>query len=106
VVRATSSASKSSGKHQWLYLNSLDTIEHLRSLVAFFVEEHNTKMPHAAFRGHTPDEVYFGTAPNLSAQLADSRNKAREARLATNRTASCGRCTAVPEPGATSEIPP
>ena len=93
-------------KHQWLYLNSLDTIEHLRSLVAFFVEEHNTKMPHAAFRGHTPDEMYFGTAPNLPAQLAESRNKAREARLTTNRIASCGRCTAVPEPGATSEIPP
>jgi transposase InsO family protein len=29
-------------KHQWLYLNSLDSIERLRSLVKFFVEEHNT----------------------------------------------------------------
>jgi putative transposase len=36
-------------KHQWLFLNSLDNIARLRSLVAFFVEEHNTKMPHAAF---------------------------------------------------------
>ena len=93
-------------KHQWLYLNSLDTIEHLRSLVAFFVEEHNTKMPHAAFRGHTPDEVYFGTAPNLPTELADSRNKARGARLASNRNASCGRCTTVPEPSHAREISP
>jgi hypothetical protein len=38
-------------KHQWLYLNSLDSIERLRSLVKFFVEEHNTQMPHSAFAG-------------------------------------------------------
>jgi hypothetical protein len=49
-------------KHQWLFLNSLDTIDRVRTLVAFFVDEHNTKMPHAAFRGQTPDEVFFGTA--------------------------------------------
>jgi len=93
-------------KHQWLYLNSLDTIERLRTLVAFFVEEHNTKMPHAAFRGHTPDEVYLGTAPNLPAQLADSRTKAREQRLTINRSASCGRCTTVPETSPGPQIPP
>jgi len=29
-------------KHQWLYLNSLDSIERLRALVKFFIEEHNT----------------------------------------------------------------
>ena len=57
-------------KHQWLYLNSLDSIERLRVLVAFFVEEHNTQMPHSAFAGQTPDEMYFGTAVDLPAQLA------------------------------------
>jgi transposase InsO family protein len=50
-------------KHQWLYLNSLDNIERLRTLVAFFVEAHNFQMPHPAFRGQTPDEMYLGTAP-------------------------------------------
>jgi transposase InsO family protein len=49
-------------KHQWLYLNSLDSIERLRVLMALFVEEHNTQMPHWAFAGQTPDEMYFGTA--------------------------------------------
>ena len=93
-------------KHQWLFLNSLDTLERVRTLVAFFVEEHNTKMPHAAFRGHTPDEVYFGTATNLIAELAASRSTARELRLATNRSVSCGRCTTVPQPSPASEIPP
>ncbi len=71
-------------KHQWLYLNSLDSIERVRSLVAFFVQEHNAQMPHAAFRGKTPDEMYFATAVNLPTELADAREKARELRLATN----------------------
>ncbi len=92
-------------KHQWLFLNSLDTIERVRTLVAFFVEEHNGKMPHSAFRGQTPDEVFFGTAPNLAAELVAARAKARELRLAANRSASCGRCTTAPEPSPTSEIP-
>jgi putative transposase len=93
-------------KHQWLYLNSLDTIERVRSLVAFFVDAHNANMPHAAFRGQTPDEMYFGTAPDLTANLADARKKARELRLATNRGASCSRCTMPPEPSVGPEISP
>ena len=93
-------------KHHWLFLNSLDTIERVRTLVAFFVEQHNGKMPHSAFCGQTPDEVFFGTAPNLAAELVAARAKARELRLAANRSASCGRCTTAPEPTPTSEIPP
>ena len=93
-------------KHQWLYLNSLDTIERVRSLVAFFVDAHDATMPHAAFRGQTPDEMYFGTAPDLAVDLANARMRARERRLATNRGASCTRCPMPPEPGVGTEIPP
>ena len=32
-------------KHQWLYLNSLDSISTLRRLVTFYVQEHNTRLP-------------------------------------------------------------
>jgi len=92
--------------HQRLYRNSLDTIERVRTLVAFFVEAHHAQMPHAAFRGHTPDEMYFAIAVNLPTELADARKKARELRLATNRGASCGRCTMGPEPRAGPQIPP
>jgi putative transposase len=79
-------------KHQWLYLNSLDSIERVRTLVGFYVEQHNTVMPHAAFSGQTPDEMYFGTAANLPAELAAARDLARAARLDTNRGLSCDRC--------------
>lgn len=65
-------------KHQWLFLNSLDGIEHLRTLVAFFVKAHNTQMPHAAFRGHTPDEVTSGRQlPSPTSWPAPGRPPAR-----------------------------
>ena len=93
-------------KHQWLYLNSLDSVERLRTLVAFYVDQHNTQMPHAAFSGQTPDEMYFGTAANLPADLAAARNLARGARLETNRGLSCERCQSEQGVGPGSEIPP
>ena len=93
-------------KHQWLYLNSLDSVERLRTLVAFYVEQHNTQMPHAAFSGQTPDEMYFGTAVDLPAQLAAARNKARAERLAANRAMTCDQCSSQPISSPTSQIPP
>ena len=52
-------------KHQWLFLNTLDTVSALERLVAFYVQEHNTRLPHSAFRGQTPDEMYFGTGKEV-----------------------------------------
>ena len=46
-------------KHQWLFLHSLDSVTTVRRLVAFYVHEHNRVLPHSAFRGQTPDEMYF-----------------------------------------------
>ena len=48
-------------KHQWLFLHSLDTVETVRRLVTFYVEQHNMHVPHYAFKGQTPDEMFFGT---------------------------------------------
>ena len=93
-------------KHQWLYLNSLDSIERLRTLVEFYVEQHNTQMPHAAFHGQTPDEMYFGTAANLPAELAAVRSKARAERLAANRAMTCDQCTGQQASPPISQIPP
>jgi transposase InsO family protein len=93
-------------KHQWLYLNSLDSIERLRVLVAFFIERPNTQMPHSAFAGQTPDEMYFGTAVDLPAQLAAARSEAREERLAANRAMTCVQCSGQPTSSPASQIPP
>ncbi len=65
-------------KHQWLYLNTLDTVSRLKTLVAFYVQEHNTRLPHSAFRGQTPDEMYFGTGARVPDELDAAKKAARQ----------------------------
>ena len=79
-------------KHQWLYLNTLDSVATVRKLVAFYVEQHNRHLSHSAFHGQTPDEMYFGTGAEIPKELAASRIAARQSRLAANRTLSCQNC--------------
>ena len=79
-------------KHQWLYLNTLDTVRTVEKLVAFYVHEHNTRLPHSAFRGQTPDEMYFGTGNHVPDELAAARQAARQARAETNRKRTCSVC--------------
>ena len=79
-------------KHQWLYLNTLDTVSTLEQLVAFYVDEHNMGLPHSAFRGQTPDEMYFGTGSPIPDELEAARTAARQSRMAVNRTTSCPTC--------------
>jgi len=81
-------------RHQWLYLNTLDTAAAVRRLVAFYVQQFNEVMPHSALNGRTPDEVYFGKAEATPAELAAARKVARKERLDANRALSCAACTA------------
>ncbi|MFQ5699661.1 MAG: integrase core domain-containing protein [Myxococcota bacterium] len=80
-------------KHSWLYLHSLESIEGLRRLVDFYVRQHNEVMPHAAFEGQTPDDMYFGRGDAVLAKLAAARTKARNQRVEGNRLAQCGVCS-------------
>jgi putative transposase len=82
-------------KHQWLFLHSLDSVTTIRRLVAFYVDEHNRMLPHSAFRGQTPDEMYFGTGDAVPADLTSCATAARRTRVAANRSASCERCPSV-----------
>ena len=79
-------------KHQWLYLNTLDTVATVRKLVAFYIDQHNTHLPHSAFRGQTPDEMYFGTGSKIPKQLEASRIAARHSRMEANRAQTCQVC--------------
>jgi Integrase core domain len=79
-------------KHQWLFLHSLDSIATIRRLVTFYVHQHNHVLPHSAFRGQTPDEMYFGTGDAVPADLASLAAVARRARGEANRSASCETC--------------
>jgi len=82
-------------KHQWLFLHSLDSVITVRRLVAFYVDEHNRVLPHSAFHGQTPDEMYFGTGDAVPADLRSRAAAARRTRVEANRSASCATCPSV-----------
>jgi len=82
-------------KHQWLFLHSLDSVTTVRRLVAFYVDEHNRVLPHSAFRGQTPDEMYLGTGATVPADLRARAAAARRARVKANRSALCETCPTV-----------
>jgi len=79
-------------KHQWLFLHRLDTTAAVRRHVAFYVAEYNATIPHAAFAGQTPDEMYFGRGEGIPARLEAGRYAAQAKRLKVNRAVWCGRC--------------
>ena len=79
-------------KHQWLYLNRIDSFENLNKLISFYIEQHNTVMPHYAFQGQTPDEIYFGQGDTIPEQLKDFKIQARQERIAANRALICTDC--------------
>jgi len=49
-------------------------------------------MPHSAFQGQTPDEMYFGTDDDIPLQMQESRLAARESRMKMNRAQTCQTC--------------
>ena len=79
-------------KHSWLFMHSLDSVAAVRRLVSYYVDQHNSVMPHAAFEGRTPDEVYFGQRPELEQELRDARRRARAERMAANKATACTEC--------------
>ena len=84
-------------KYQWLFLNTLDSCTAVRRLVAFYVVAHNAEIPHSAFRGQTPDEMYYRRGHEIPDRLEAARQQARAARLAANREVTCRECRAMAE---------
>jgi putative transposase len=87
-------------KHSWLYLHPLDSFAALRRLIEFYVKAHNELMPHTAFEGQTPDEMYFGAGDEVTQKLFPARKTAREERMKQNRAAGCGVCVGETSSGA------
>ena len=79
-------------RHGWLYLHNLDNTATLRRLIEFYVRARNETVPHAAFNGQTPDEMYFGNGDGVVIDLAAARVRARQERMKANRAATCGVC--------------
>jgi putative transposase len=79
-------------KHQWLFLNTLDSVAAVRRHLSTYVAAHNGQIPHSAFRGQTPDEMYLGSGEPVPGKLATANEAARAARLHVNRALGCEEC--------------
>ena len=86
-------------KHQWLFQHRLENAAAVSRHFGFYVGEYNAVIPHAAFAGQTPDEVYFGRGEGVALALGRAREEARRRRFAENRGVSCERCEAPCGPG-------
>ena len=86
-------------KHQWLFLHSLDSIATIRRLVTFYVHQHNHVLPHSAFRGQTPDEMYFYEAacqltPMYRKEVSFCSTHLHESRARSSERVNCRQRTA------------
>jgi transposase InsO family protein len=77
-------------RHQWLFLHSLNSSRTVRRLVAFYVDQHNRVLPHSAFRGQPPDEMYFYTAA-CQLQLCSDRESLSAGHTSIHRARSSER---------------
>ncbi len=50
------------------------------------------RLAHSAFRGQTPEEMYFGSGDHVPEELEAAKRAARQARLEENRAVSCETC--------------
>ena len=79
-------------KYQWLYLHRLESYTIVKRLVAFYFQAHNTRIPHSAFKGQTPEEMYAGCWADIPQRQDVSKVQARAARLQANRAVVCSQC--------------
>ena len=70
----------------------LESYASVKRLVAFYVQAHNTQIPHSAFKGQTPEEMYAGRGADIPQRLDVSKAQARAARLQANRAVACSQC--------------
>ncbi len=57
---------------------------------------HNARLPHAALRGQTPDEMFLGTGKHIAEALGAARKAARQSRRAENCKKTCPNCEQLP----------
>ena len=52
-------------KYEDVYLKAYETVGHARAGISRYFDFYNSRRPHRAHRGHTPDVVYFATLPTV-----------------------------------------
>ena len=81
-------------KHGHLFLQDLFSIDVLEKHGSFYFQQHNEVMPHAAFKGATPEEVYLGKwnvmiEKAIPSELAAARKRRLEHNRSLERCSVC-----------------
>jgi putative transposase len=50
-------------KYEEVYLRAYDTVSRARTSIGHYLDFYNTRRPHQALGGMTPDQIYFGPLP-------------------------------------------
>jgi len=50
-------------KYEDVYLKAYETVSDARAGISHYIDFYNTRRPHRAHGGHTPDMIYFATLP-------------------------------------------
>jgi hypothetical protein len=82
-------------KHLYLYTIVLSNFESLVKGADFYLHESNTRIPHSALKGATPEEAITGKwTEDRITELKEKIVAARKLRLETNRAVRCTPCLA------------
>ena len=82
-----------SAKHNYLFQQRLENLANFQDHASFYLIQHNEMMPHNAFKGATPLEMYTGSWTSLcDVQLDNEAETAKAARHAQNTTGCCQIC--------------
>lgn len=53
-------------KYEEVYLHAYDTVSDARAQIGRYIAFYNSRRPHSAHNGRTPDQVYFATLPTMA----------------------------------------
>ena len=82
-----------SAKHNYLFQQRLESLANFEGHASFYLTQHNELMPHNAFNGATPLEMYTGSwGPKCDTQITEQAKASKAARHAHNTTGSCRIC--------------
>lgn len=78
-------------KYQYLFHHDIPDFHALERHLAVAVPDYNTRKPHGALQGRTPEQVLYGKELDLE-RMQEQMRIARLMRIEVNRQAGCGVC--------------
>jgi len=80
-------------KCNYLYHEKIKSLDALKRKVNFYFNQHNHIIPHSAFKGATPNDIFtYSWTETSEVQLRTNRKKAFQSRVKSNTIKPCNSC--------------